>query len=127
MEAVSLERFVDSYAKSDPVRTTVAQTILELARAGQRMARIARKSVDDLDDVQTGINTDGDKQTKLDVIADRVFLKAARAAPVAVYASEEQPEAYVIDLTQPLALAIDPLDGSSNVDLNVSFGTIFGI
>ena len=66
-------------------------------------------------------------QKELDVLADKVFLDAAKAAPVAFFGSEEQDEAVVLDRAAPLALAIDPLDGSSNIDTNVSIGTIFSI
>ena len=48
-------------------------------------------------------------------------------APVAGLRSEELAEPALLDPDAPLALAIDPLDGSSNIDANVSIGTIFSI
>jgi fructose-1,6-bisphosphatase I len=69
----------------------------------------------------------GDVQHDLDVRADELFLDALRGAPVAVYASEELDTAVVLDADAPLALAIDPLDGSSNIEVNLSIGTIFSI
>ena len=72
-------------------------------------------------------NTDGDIQKDLDVVADGIFLEAMRQAPVALYGSEENTGAILIDPAKPLALAIDPLDGSSNIETNVSIGTIFSI
>ncbi|MBS8227185.1 class 1 fructose-bisphosphatase [Vannielia litorea] len=74
-----------------------------------------------------GANTDGDTQKALDVMADEVFMAALRGTGVRWYASEEQDGVAEIDAGGALALAIDPLDGSSNIDVNVSIGTIFGI
>ena len=50
-----------------------------------------------------------------------------RHAPVALYASEELEQPVLLDKDAPLAIAIDPLDGSSNIDTNVSIGTIFSL
>ena len=74
-----------------------------------------------------GANGGGDIQKLLDLEADRLFLAAARNAGVAFYGSEEQDEAVAIDPAGTLALAIDPLDGSSNIETNVSIGTIFSV
>jgi fructose-1,6-bisphosphatase I len=73
-------------------------------------------------------NSDGDNQKALDVIADDEFLGAARASGVvAAYCSEEQDSAVVIEESAPLVVAIDPFDGSSNIDVNVSIGTIISV
>ena len=89
-------------------------------------ARIARNGVAEHLGAAAGVNADGDGQKALDVIADALFLKAARAGGVRHYASEEQET--VVDLgAGDWALAIDPLDGSSNIDTNVSVGTIFSV
>jgi fructose-1,6-bisphosphatase I len=119
--------FLDAYAGSDPTRSAVAQTVLEIGAAGRKLWGIAQDASTSADAIETGINPDGDKQTELDIVADGIFLAAARRAPVAAYASEELAEPVLIEASRPLALAIDPLDGSSNVELNLSFGTIFSI
>jgi len=74
-----------------------------------------------------GANSDGDIQKDLDVHADEMFLEAARVEKAACYGSEELPHPVQIDRESPIAVAIDPLDGSSNIDTNVSIGTIFSI
>jgi fructose-1,6-bisphosphatase I len=74
-----------------------------------------------------GENTGGDQQKALDVMADDAFAEALKGSGVKYYASEEQDDVVVIDEDGGLALAIDPLDGSSNIDVNVSIGTIFSI
>lgn len=89
-------------------------------------ARIARGGLAEHLGAAAGVNSDGDAQKALDVIADDLFLAAARAGGVRHYASEEQET--VVDLgAGDWALAIDPLDGSSNIDTNVSVGTIFSV
>ena len=72
-------------------------------------------------------NTDGDVQKELDVLGNDLFVSAFRRAPVAAVVSEEMSEPLVLDPAGPLAVAMDPLDGSSNIDANVSIGTIFSI
>ncbi|MEM8836734.1 MAG: class 1 fructose-bisphosphatase [Pseudomonadota bacterium] len=72
-------------------------------------------------------NADGDVQKDLDIVADGLFLQAMRNVDVAVYGSEETACPILIDPTKRFALAIDPLDGSSNIETNISIGTIFAI
>ena len=72
-------------------------------------------------------NKDGDVQKELDIFADDLFVRAFRRAPVAAVVSEELHEPLVLDPAGPLAVAMDPLDGSSNIDANLSIGTIFSI
>src|SRR5579863_3617472 len=72
-------------------------------------------------------NFDGDAQKRLDVLANEVFTQGMRRAPVAAILSEEMAHPLALDAAAPLAVAIDPLDGSSNIDANVSIGTIFAI
>jgi fructose-1,6-bisphosphatase I len=75
----------------------------------------------------TGINADGDRQTKIDVFADALFCAALRTAPVAAVLSEEIALPVRMADDAPLCVAIDPLDGSANLDNNISVGTIFSI
>ncbi len=74
-----------------------------------------------------GENSDGDTQTKLDVIADNAFYDAIDGGAVRWYFSEERQTVELMNVEGTLALAIDPLDGSSNIDANVSIGTIVSI
>ena len=128
MSTLTLDSFLARYAEAASTRLPVAQTIRGIAAAGRQIWSIVQDGASDaFATVQTGTNSDGDQQTALDIVTDRIFLDAAQAAPVAAYASEELDLAQALDPEQPLALAIDPLDGSSNVNLNLSFGTIFSI
>jgi fructose-1,6-bisphosphatase I len=69
----------------------------------------------------------GDVPKELDLYADELLVEAVRLAPVAFYASEEIEHPVVLNVGAPLALAVDPLDGSSNIDTNTSIGTIFSL
>ncbi|MET0025204.1 MAG: class 1 fructose-bisphosphatase [Sedimenticola sp.] len=76
-------------------------------------------------------NVQGETQKKLDIITNDVFLKSNEwAGHLSAMASEEMDEIYEIPSQYPRGkylLTFDPLDGSSNTDVNVSVGTIFSI
>jgi fructose-1,6-bisphosphatase I len=76
-------------------------------------------------------NVQGEEQKKMDIITNEVFLKTNEwAGHLAAMASEEMEEIYHIPEGNPKGkylLTFDPLDGSSNMDVNVSVGTIFSI
>lgn len=88
---------------------------------------IARGEIDQDLSQAAGTNTGGDDQKALDVIADEAFMKALKGSKIKYYASEEQDIVEELNADGIYGLAIDPLDGSSNIDTNVSIGTIFGI
>ena len=74
-----------------------------------------------------GKNTDGDAQVALDVIADQLFYEAVQAQDVAWYVSEEREQVERIKKGGHYSVAVDPLDGSSNITINISVGSIFSI
>jgi fructose-1,6-bisphosphatase I len=74
-----------------------------------------------------GINPDGDQQKDIDVAADKMMRRALQNAPVAAVLSEEAALPEILNAEAPLCVAIDPLDGSANLENNISVGTIFSI
>ena len=68
-----------------------------------------------------------DEQKEIDVLANDRIVAALRGRPVAAVASEEMDGPLLLDAKAPLLVAIDPLDGSSNIDANASIGTIFTV
>jgi len=74
-------------------------------------------------------NTSGDDQKKLDVFANDIFVNALTFSGQAfILGSEENDNPIVLeDKSGGYAVVFDPLDGSSNIDCNLSVGTIFGI
>jgi fructose-1,6-bisphosphatase I len=76
-------------------------------------------------------NVQGEAQKKLDVIANSVLVEANEwGGQLAAMVSEEMAEPYQIPNRYPkgeFLLLYDPLDGSSNLDVNISVGTIFSV
>ena len=74
------------------------------------------------------MNATGDVQKKLDVLANEIFVHALQAShKVCVMASEEEDKVIIGTENGKYIVSFDPLDGSSNIDANVSIGSIFGI
>jgi fructose-1,6-bisphosphatase I len=76
-------------------------------------------------------NVQGEVQKKLDIIANEVLIEANEwGGHLAAMASEEMDGIYAVPNRYPQGeylLLFDPLDGSSNIDVNVSIGTIFSV
>jgi fructose-1,6-bisphosphatase I len=78
-------------------------------------------------DAGTG-NVQGEQQKKLDVIANELFVEGLlKPKVVCGLASEEMDHAVDVPGGARLLAAFDPLDGSSNIDVNVSIGSIFSV
>ena len=81
---------------------------------------------------QTGLaghtNVQGEAQKALDVISNDIVLNHIREnAEISILVSEELDEEVRLDTSGPFMVATDPLDGSSNLDVNVTVGTIFSV
>ena len=76
-------------------------------------------------------NTSGDETKKLDVISNEVFINILESSgKVAAMVSEENENIIEVkkkNSNTKYIVCFDPLDGSSNIDANISIGTIFGI
>lgn len=88
-----------------------------------------------VDDILGGIgreNVQGEDQKKLDLYANEIFINALKARnEVCGIASEEEEKTVIFEnqsgLNGKYVVLIDPIDGSSNIDVNVSIGTVFAI
>ena len=130
MSATTLHAFLATYESAgDGPRAEIAEVIRRLADAaiGVRDTIGSGAFARALPEAPGVLNADGDVQKALDLHADRVFHDAMRQAPVAWYASEERLAPVLLNPDARLALAIDPLDGSSNIELDLSIGTIFSL
>ncbi|MCB1464610.1 MAG: class 1 fructose-bisphosphatase [Nitratireductor sp.] len=109
--------------------TEIASVIIALAKAAVEVRKMTTQGALNAAFAasRSERNADGDVQKDLDVVADGIFLQAMQGQPVALYGSEENAQPILIDPDRTLALAIDPLDGSSNIETNVSIGTIFSV
>ena len=93
-------------------------------------AAVRRAGLTGLYGLHGATNSTGDDQKKLDVIANDIFINSLRhTGLISVMVSEENEEPVMItDHADAKYTAVfDPLDGSSNIDCNVSVGSIFGI
>ncbi len=131
-------------------RKTLTQSLVELQRSGQLMKPelrllieiVARACKTISHAVSKGAlggvlgaleteNVQGEVQKKLDVISNEVLLEANEwGGHLAAMASEEMETIHLIPNRYPkgeFLLLFDPLDGSSNIDVNVSIGTIFSV
>ena len=111
-------------------RKPVAGAVAALATVAVELSTLIRnaESSAQLGAVRGSANADGDDQKKLDVLADEMIVSAlADCVGVAAYLSEEREDAVTLHDGGDIIVASDPLDGSTNIDTNVSIGTIFSI
>lgn len=120
-DMTSLSPYLDDTASDD-----VAEIVMALAGAAAQIAEQIRHPQTALDAAAGDINADGDAQKKLDVIADFIIEDALRDTAATSYLSEEREQAVALG-DGGLIVACDPLDGSSNIGVNVSVGTIFSV
>jgi fructose-1,6-bisphosphatase I len=119
---------LDNWAGSDPARIGLVTILKAIAGASIGLSRsIARHDMLDIDRLGGDLNADGDARKPLDVFAHQVYVDALANMPVGFIASEEAEAAIEVDHNARYGVAIDPLDGSSNIGTNLSIGTIFSV
>jgi len=115
-------------AANRDIPADVADVVEVLSTVAKALSKkISRGALEGAMAASVGENSDGDTQKALDIIADEMFFAQIRKTSVRWFASEEREEVIEANTSGRLALAIDPLDGSSNIDVNLSIGTIFSI
>jgi fructose-1,6-bisphosphatase I len=123
-----LTTFLKAWSKTDTTAGAVSEVILAIAEAGVGIsALIADGPLAGNLGAAIEENVQGEVQKALDNITNERIIAACRKAPVAAIASEELDLPVAGNPGAPLLVAMDPLDGSSNIDTNVSIGTIFSI
>ena len=108
----------------------LSQLLRDIALAGKIIHReVNRAGLIDLTGGMGVQNVQGESQQKLDVVADIRFQRAlTNGGEVCAIISEEEEDIILTGNNKgKYVVAIDPLDGSSNIDVNVSIGTIFSI
>ena len=123
-----LGAFLNRWAGSSPEKADVAETVTRLSEACCRIGElIGRGPLAGALGAETGHQTGADPQKEIDVLANNLIVEALKGAPVATLGSEELEWPLPINPGAPLAVAVDPIDGSSNTDVNTSIGTIFTV
>ncbi len=127
---ITLDRFIKSNQSQYPnAAGELSQLLRDIALASKVVNREINKAglVDIMGNVGA-MNSGGDHQQKLDLLANTRFTRALSKGGEACGIASEETEQF-IDLKNngKYIVTIDPLDGSSNIDVNVSIGTIFSI
>jgi fructose-1,6-bisphosphatase I len=127
-DRLGLNEHLQTWSGTDDLRRAAAATLTALAAAcgniaaivasGARAGNLAAQR-------QTGAG--GDFQTELDLRANDLLVEALEHAPVAAVASEEMDAPLPLHPGEPIVVALDPLDGSSNIETNAPIGTIFSL
>ena len=117
---------LDGYLKAH-ANGAAPRAIAALAGAACAITMEIRAPKSRLDAEAGDMNAGGEAQKALDVIADDIVLEALRGTGVRAYLSEERDAAVGVDADGEVIVACDPLDGSSNIGVNMSVGTIFSI
>jgi fructose-1,6-bisphosphatase I len=126
----ALDRFIKSRQDEFPYASgELSQLLRDIALASKVVNREVNKAgLIDIMGAIGSVNTGGDQQQKLDVLANIRFSRALMKGGEACALISEESESYIdLNNTGKYVIAIDPLDGSSNIDVNVSIGTIFSI
>ena len=126
----TLDRFIKNKQDEFQYATgELSQLLRDIALAGKVVNREINKA--GLINIAGAIGTQniqGEDQQKLDVLANIRFIRAlTKGGEACAIVSEEDEEIVDLQNDGKYVIAIDPLDGSSNIDVNVSIGTIFSI
>jgi fructose-1,6-bisphosphatase I len=108
----------------------LAEVVGAIAEAGRQIERKIRLAgLSDLYGAAGAVNVQGEQQQKLDVYANELLTELLREVPcVAAIVSEEDEGPVDFERERAeLVVLFDPLDGSSNIDVNVNVGTIFSV
>ena len=132
---ITIERFIMEQERLFPEATGELSNLLyDLCLAAKIISRqVRRAGLTDILGAQGTINVQGELQQKLDIFANETVRNSIQyTGRVCVMASEEDEEPIPVQVPEDrragkYVLLFDPLDGSSNIDVNVSIGTIFSI
>ena len=131
MKRITLTQFLVGRQQKDVINADLRLLLETIARACKAISTRVNKGAlaDGVFEGKT--NVQGEVQKKLDVLSNEILLEAnAWGGHLAACASEEMDHSQPVPDIYPrgdFLLLFDPLDGSSNIDVNVSVGTIFSV
>jgi len=132
-EVITIERFIMEQERLHPEATGELSNLLyDLCLAAKVISRhVRRAGLSDILGPAGAVNVSGDLQQKLDLFANETVRQSVQyTGRVCVTASEEDQAPVPVPPGKPsgkYVVLYDPLDGSANIDVNVSIGTIFSI
>src|SRR5262245_2382225 len=128
---LTIRQYVEKSAgRKDANAPDLAAIVEQFARAGAAIAlEVRRAALSGALGYSGGENVTGDRQKKLDVMGNEVVLQAFRTSPlVASIVSEEDAKPVPTGSPKgPYVICTDPIDGSSNTDVDGALGTIFSV
>ncbi|HKZ97227.1 MAG TPA: class 1 fructose-bisphosphatase [Hyphomicrobiaceae bacterium] len=127
-DPIDLGVCLDRWSQGDAGRAAIAAAIGRLSEACRQISSlVGMGALAGPLGTETGRLSGVGPQKDVDVRANDLIIAALKGAPVATLASEELEWALPINPGAPLAVAVDPIDGSSNIDADFTVGTIFTI
>jgi fructose-1,6-bisphosphatase I len=130
---ISLTQYLIEQQRGEAQIPAQLRLLIEVvARACKRIAiNVSKGALGEVLGTAGSENVQGEVQKKLDIIANEVLIEANEwGGHLAGMASEEMDDMHAVPNRYPQGeylLLFDPLDGSSNIDINVSIGTIFSV
>ena len=131
-DRIGLKAFLHDTAHGLPTNRPLAELLLQIADTVKMLsAMIAQGAVTDMTSKLESRNVQGETQMKLDLMSNDLFIEQLKSGGlVHGLASEEMDETVLLAKQPgqaPFLVIFDPLDGSSNVPVNVSIGSIFSV
>ena len=131
MQQITLSQMLANEVKTNGLDEKLARLIETVAACGVEISsEVSCGALMGVLGMAGSENVQGEEQKKLDVISNDIVTKAVLdSGVVAACASEEMDHCVAAGCEdrRPYLICYDPLDGSSNIDINVSIGTIFSI
>ncbi|HNZ56428.1 MAG TPA: class 1 fructose-bisphosphatase [Methylophilaceae bacterium] len=126
---VTLADFLTEQLKDFPQTEALNKLLVAIASASKEIAAMTAKGALTENTAKLASqNVQGETQMKLDVLANDAFIRELKASgSVAGIVSEEMDDPLTMTTGSPFLVVFDPLDGSSNVPVNVSVGSIFSV
>lgn len=125
----NFSQYLKSHSQEKMIPEALLNTVESIVFACKKISHNVRLGALSgvLGEAGTG-NVQGEAQKKLDVIANQILIETLRENPnVAGLASEEEDNFVTTNEDGAYLVLFDPLDGSSNIDVNISIGTIFSV
>lgn len=132
MSTLTLHHYLEREERLHEMDPKLAPVLLSIADACKSISHLVRRgALEGVLGLAGTENVQGEDQKKLDVISNEIFVDAlVNSGAVCGLVSEEVPEPISVPEDLPIGpyqVAFDPLDGSSNIDINVSIGSIFSV
>ncbi len=125
----TLSKFLIQHVPEGPHGRELAALLVDVAAVIKAIsAAVGKGPLSGMSGLAGSENAQGETQKKLDVVSDELFVRGVEwSGLVGALASEEMDDVHFVEGHGRLALVFDPLDGSSNIDVNVAIGSIFSV